>query len=157
MGAFVSLHLKELRGSVGRLEGEGPSTRPSRRWLSPRPPTTPASSPSRRRTSATPRSRSASASAPIRAEDIELGTHGLYVVQGQTEASSPRRPVRLDQRGLAQGCRKAGSQMMQRQGDDAPRSPRRCLATQTTPSPEAQSHSSAEATAVVGIPGGKSS
>ncbi len=114
-GAFVSLHLHgELRGSVGRLEGEGPlyktvaemavaaATEDAR--FEPLP-------------AADLRHTEIEVSVlgplrPTRAEDIELGVHGLYVVQGRHRSVLlPQVPAQFGwsrEEFLAQGCRKAG-------------------------------------------------
>ncbi len=115
VGAFVSLHIDgELRGCAGQLEGEGPLYKTVAEMAV---------------AAATEDARFEELPAailrhteieisvlgpikPIKAEAIELGTHGLYVVQG------PHRSVLLPQvpaqfgwskeEFLAQGCLKAG-------------------------------------------------
>jgi AmmeMemoRadiSam system protein A len=115
VGAFVSLHLKgELRGCVGRLEGEGPlyqtvaemavaaATEDAR--FAPLP------AGDQRHTEI-----EISVLGPLRPstpEAIELGTHGLYVVQGRFRSVMlPQVPAQFGwsrEQFLAQGCRKAG-------------------------------------------------
>ena len=125
VGAFVSLHLGgELRGCIGRLEGEGPlyetvaemavaaATEDAR--FEPLP-------------AADLRHTEIEISVigplrPIKPEAIELGTHGLYVVQGR------HRSVTLPQVALqfgwtvdallAEGCKKAGLAPDAWKGDD---------------------------------------
>ncbi|MDP6943239.1 MAG: AmmeMemoRadiSam system protein A [Myxococcota bacterium] len=120
VGAFVSLHLDgELRGCIGRLEGEGPlyqtvaqmavaaATEDAR--FEPLP-------------AADLRHTEIEVSVlgplrPIKADSIEVGTHGLYVVQGRFRSVLlPQVPVQFGwsrEEFLVQGCRKAGL------GDDA--------------------------------------
>lgn len=115
LGAFVSLHMDgDLRGCIGRLEGEGPllqtvvemaiaaATEDTR--------FEPLRAADLRHTEI-----EISVLSPIRpiaAEAIALGTHGLYVVQGRHRSVLlPQVPGQfswsLDEF-LAQGCRKAG-------------------------------------------------
>lgn len=115
VGAFVSLHLHgELRGCVGRLEGEGPlyhtvaemavaaATEDGR--FEPLP-------------AADLRHTEIEISIPgpirpISAEAIELGTHGLYVVRGRHRSVLlPQVPLQFGwsrEEFLAEGCRRAG-------------------------------------------------
>ncbi len=115
VGAFVSLHLHgELRGCVGRLEGEGPlyktvaemavaaATEDTR--FEPLP-------------AADLRHTEIEISVlgplnPIKADDIELGTHGLYIVCGRHRSVLlPQVPAQFGwsrEELLVQGCRKAG-------------------------------------------------
>ena len=115
LGAFVSLHLNgELRGSVGRLEGEGPLYRTVAEMA-----VAAATEDARfeplpaadlRRTEI-----EISVLGPLkpsRPEDIEIGTHGLYVVHGRYRSVLlPQVPAQFGwsrDEFLAQGCRKAG-------------------------------------------------
>ena len=125
VGAFVSLHLDgQLRGCIGRLEGEGPlyqavaemavaaATEDAR--FEPLP-------------AADLRHTEIEISVlgplrPIKADAIELGTHGLYVVKGRHRSVLlPQVPVQFGwsrEEFLAQGCRKAGLDDTAWQDDD---------------------------------------
>ena len=128
IGAFVSLHLDgEMRGCIGRLEGEGPlymtiaqmavaaATEDAR--FEPLP-------------AADLRHTEIEISVlgplrPIKADALEVGTHGLYVVRGRYRSVLlPQVPVQFGwsrEEFLAQGCRKAGL------SDDAWREPETML------------------------------
>lgn len=115
VGAFVSLHLKgELRGCVGRLEGEGPLYQTVAEMAV-------AAATEDARFEPLPagdlRHTEIEISVlgplrPIKADAIELGTHGLYVVQGRFRSVLlPQVPLQFGwsrEEFLAQGCRKAG-------------------------------------------------
>jgi len=115
LGAFVSLHIDgELRGCAGRLEGEGPLYKTVAEMAV-------AAATEDGRFEELPAAIlrhteiEISVLGPIRpssAEAIELGTHGLYVVQGpQRSVLLPQVPAQFGwskEEFLAQGCLKAG-------------------------------------------------
>ncbi len=115
LGAFVSLHMDgQLRGCIGRLEGEGPlyqtvaemavaaATQDDR--FEPLPAT------DLRHTEI--EISVLGPMRPIKADAIELGTHGLYVVQGRHRSVLlPQVPGQFGwsrEEFLTHGCRKAG-------------------------------------------------
>jgi AmmeMemoRadiSam system protein A len=115
LGAFVSLHLRgELRGCVGRLEGEGPLYQTVAEMAV-------AAATEDARFEPLPagdlRHTEIEISVlgslrPSKADAIELGTHGLYVVQGRFRSVLlPQVPIQFGwsrEEFLTQGCRKAG-------------------------------------------------
>ena len=115
VGAFVSLHMQgELRGCVGRLEGEGPLYKTVAEMAV-------AAATEDARFEPLPagdlRHTEIEISVlgpmrPIKVEDIELGTHGLYIVRGRHRSVLlPQVPTQFGwslEEFLTQGCRKAG-------------------------------------------------
>ena len=125
LGAFVSLHRDgELRGCIGRLEGEGPLYRTVAEMAVAAATNDARFEPLK---AADLRHTEIEISVlgpigPIKADAIQIGTDGLYIVQGRHRGVLlPQVPVQYGwsvDEFLGQACRKAGLDPKAWQGDD---------------------------------------